>query len=276
MESKTVSVFADIEFPVAENLRATIGINKTRDKKTVVSDVGGNIVDFFATLPLATVDPRLLAVQFFPPFTDYPNATEDGIFKTDDLTHTLRLTHDLSENTKAYVSHSTGFKPTSVNLSVNAVTRRAAEPEFSENLEMGLKHSYEQGYVNIALFDQNIENFQSNTFIGNGFQLVNAGDQRHRGIEFDISHQLDDQWKLGLSAIKIDAEYESFVNGPCSDVNLPNGVVVFPSVDCDNVPQTDENGDPVLNNAGKLLWFHEILLISKGKVQLVSMIGALT
>jgi iron complex outermembrane receptor protein len=249
MESKTVSVFADIEFPVAENWRANIGINKTRDKKTVVSDVGGNIVDFFATLPLATVDSRLLAVQFFPEFTDYPNATEDGIFKTDDLTHTLRLTHDLSDNTKVYASHSTGFKPTSVNLSVNATVRRSAEPEFSENLEMGLKHSYEQGYVNIALFDQNIENFQSNTFIGNGFQLVNAGDQRHRGIEFDISHQLNDQWKLGLSAIKIDAEYESFVDGPCSDVNLPTGEVVFPSVDCDNVPQTDENGDTVLDDA---------------------------
>jgi iron complex outermembrane receptor protein len=234
MEAKTVSVFANMEFPLADNWAANIGVNKTWDEKTVVSMVEENVEDFFATLPLAAVDPRLLAVQFFPPFTDYPNDTESGIFKTDDITHTLRLTHDLSDNTKFYASHSTGFKPTSVNLSVNATERRTALPEHSENIEFGLKHSYDDGYVNIALFNQNIENFQSNTFVGNGFQLVNAGDQRHQGLELDISHQLDEQWKLGLSAMKINAEYERFEDGPCSDVDLPDGTVVFADVDCDN------------------------------------------
>jgi len=242
MEAKTVSVFANMEFPLVDNWTANIGVNKTWDEKTVVSMVEENVNDFFATLPLAAVDQRLAAVQFFPPFTDYPNDSESGIFKTDDITHTLRLTHDLSDSTKFYASHSTGFKPTSVNLSVNATgptpeitaERRSALPEHSQNIEFGLKHSYDAGYVNIALFNQNIENFQSNTFVGNGFQLVNAGDQRHQGLELDISHQLDEQWKLGLSAMKINAEYESFVDGPCSDVDLPNGTVVFNDVDCDN------------------------------------------
>jgi iron complex outermembrane receptor protein len=234
MEAKTVSVFANMEFPLADNWAANIGVNKTWDEKTVVSMVEENVKDFFATLPLAAVDQRLLAVQFFPPFTDYPNDSESGIFKTDDITHTLRLTHDLSDNTKVYASHSTGFKPTSVNLSVNATEKRTALPEHSENIEMGIKHSYDAGYMNIALFNQNIENFQSNTFVGNGFQLVNAGDQRHQGLELDISHQVNEQWKLGLSAMKINAEYESFVDGPCSDVDLPDGTVVFNDVDCDN------------------------------------------
>jgi iron complex outermembrane receptor protein len=234
MEAKTVSVFANMEFPLADNWAANIGVNKTWDEKTVVSMVEENVEDFFATLPLAAVDQRLLAVQFFPPFTDYPNDSESGIFKTDDITHTLRLTHDLSDNTKVYASHSTGFKPTSVNLSVNATEKRTALPEHSENIEMGIKHSYDAGYMNIALFNQNIENFQSNTFVGNGFQLVNAGDQRHQGLELDISHQVNEQWKLGLSAMKINAEYESFVDGPCSDVDLPDGTVVFNDVDCDN------------------------------------------
>jgi iron complex outermembrane receptor protein len=243
MEAKTVSVFANMEFPLADNWAANIGVNKTWDEKTVVSMVEENVEDFFATLPLAAVDQRLLAVQFFPPFTDYPNDTESGIFKTDDITHTLRLTHDLSDNTKFYASHSTGFKPTSVNLSVNATEKRTALPEHSENIEFGLKHSYDDGYVNIALFNQNIENFQSNTFVGNGFQLVNAGDQRHQGLELDISHQLDEQWKLGLSAMKINAEYERFEDGPCSDVDLPDGTVVFADVDCDNVSSLDENGE---------------------------------
>jgi iron complex outermembrane receptor protein len=251
MNAKTLSLFANVEFPIAEDWSASIGLNKTKDEKTVTADV--EIVDLFASLPLAAVDPRLSAVQFFPPFTNYPNDSENGIFKSDDLTHTLRLTHDLSENTKAYVSHSTGFKPTSVNLSVNATdaTKRAADPERSDNFEIGIKHSHDSGYINAAIFNQNIEGFQSNTFVGNGFQLVNAGDQRHKGIEIDMKQQLTEEWVMGLSAIKIDAEYESFVNGPCDHVAIdvpapteadPSATVstlVFPTVACD----VDEDGD---------------------------------
>ena len=212
MNSKTLSLYANLEFPVAEDWTASIGINKTDDKKTVVSDV--IIDDLFASLPLPS---SLTAFQFFPPFVNYPNDNEDGIFESDDVTHTLRLTHDLSENTKVYVSQSTGFKPTSVNLSVNAndATKRAADPEYSENFEIGVKHSHDAGYVNLALFDQTIEGFQSNTFVGNGFQLVNAGNQTHRGIELDSMTAVSDSLVVGLSAMLLDPEYVSFVNGPC-------------------------------------------------------------
>ena len=103
-----------------------------------------------------------------------------------------------------------------MNLSVNATTpdTRAADPEFSENFEIGVKHSHDSGYINTAIFNQNIEGFQSNTFVGTGFQLVNAGDQRHKGIEIDMKQQLSDEWVMGLSAIKIDAEYESLLMVP--------------------------------------------------------------
>ena len=229
MSSKTLSVFANVDFPVAEDWTASVGINKTDDEKTVVADVV--IDDLFASLPLPSL---LTAFQFFPPFVNYPNASEDGVFKSDDLTHTLRLTHDLSENTKVYASHSTGFKPISVNLSVNAndATKRAADPEFSENIEIGMKHTHDAGYINLALFDQSIEGFQSNTFVGNGFQLVNAGNQKHRGIELDTMTALSDSWVVGLSAIKLDAEYVSFVNGPCDSG--------FQTIACDDGKQTKD------------------------------------
>ena len=212
MNAKTTSLYANVEFPVAEDWTASIGVNKTDDEKTVVADV--IIQDLFASLPLPST---LTAFQFFPPFVNYPNASEDGVFKSDDMTHTLRLTHDLNDNTKVYASHSTGFKPTSVNLSVNAndATKRAADPEYSENIEIGMKHTHDAGYINLAVFDQTIEGFQSNTFVGNGFQLVNAGNQKHRGIELDSMTALSESLVIGLSAMVLDAEYVSFVNGPC-------------------------------------------------------------
>ena len=239
MSSKTLSLFANLEFPLADDWSASVGLNKTKDEKHVTSDVV--IEDVFATVPWELIDPRLAAFKFFPPFTAYPEAGRD--FDSDDMTHTLRLTHDYTDNTKVYLSHSTGFKPTSVNLSVNATTpdTRAANPEFSENVEIGIKHSHDSGYINAAIFNQNIEGFQSNTFVGTGFQLVNAGDQRHKGLEIDMKQQLSEDWALGLSAIKIDAEYESFVNGPCQ--TSPEGPGIFPSVECDpGLPTRDLSG----------------------------------
>ena len=236
MTAKTLSLFANVEFPLADDWSASVGLNKTKDEKHVKADVV--VVDNFAAQPWELLSEDLNAFKFFPPFTAYPENGRD--FKSDDLTHTLRLTHDYADNTKVYVSHSTGFKPTSVNLSVNATTpdTRAADPEFSENFEIGVKHSHDSGYINAALFNQNIEGFQSNTFVGTGFQLVNAGDQRHKGIEVDMKQQLSDEWVMGLSAIKIDAEYESFVNGPCETVT--EGLLVFPSIACDAGKKTKD------------------------------------
>lgn len=241
MNAKTLSLFANIDFPIAENWSGSFGLNHTSDKKTVTADV--TIVDLFASLPLAAVDSRLSAVQFFPPFTNYPNENETGVFESDDLTHTLRVMYDLNEDTKLYASHSTGFKPTSVNLSVNATdaSKRAANPEESSNIEFGIKHTNNKGYINAAFFDQSIEGFQSNTFVGNGFQLVNAGDQRHIGLELDIKQEITDDWLVGLSAIKIDAEYESFTNGPCSHVTMGD-FLVFPTVACDVDSEGDSTG----------------------------------
>lgn len=236
MSSKTLSLFANVDLALADNWSASLGLNKTKDEKYVTSDVV--VEDVFASIPWELINPELAGFKFFPPFTAYPENGRD--FDSDDLTHTFRLTHDYGENTKVYASHSTGFKPISVNLSVNATTpdTRAADPEFSENFEIGVKHSHDSGYINAALFNQNIEGFQSNTFVGTGFQLVNAGDQRHQGLEIDIKQQLSDNWALGLSAININAEYESFVNGPCETVT--ESIVVFPSIACDEGKRTKD------------------------------------
>lgn len=249
MNSKTASLFLNADIPLADNWTATVGLNKTHDKKTVSSNV--EIEDEFSKLNLdgmadVTGNADLLdakIAQFFVPFTNYPNDDgEDGIFKSDDLTHTLRLTYDLSESTKVYASHSTGFKPISVNLSVNATDSesRIADEEYSENLEVGVKHSLINGYINIALFDQKIEGFQSNTFNGQAFELTNAGNQKHRGFELDMKQQVSENLLLGLSAMYIDAKYIDYDRGPCSQVTMNHDaddttteILVFPSVACD-------------------------------------------
>ena len=44
-------------------------------------------------------------------------------------------------------------------------------PEEAENFEIGLKKTFSNGYVNLSLFNMSVEGYQSNLFIGTGFNL---------------------------------------------------------------------------------------------------------
>ncbi len=61
---------------------------------------------------------------------------------------------------------------------------------------LGAKFAYNTFAVNVALFDQEIEGFQSNTFSGTGFNLTNAGKQSTQGMEVDASWNATDNLLL--------------------------------------------------------------------------------
>ena len=63
---------------------------------------------------------------------------------------------------------------------------RYAGPEESTVYELGFKGQWDRTQLNVAIFDQSIEGFQSNIFVGTGFVLANAGKQSTTGIEVDI------------------------------------------------------------------------------------------
>ena len=222
MSAEALSIFTQMDYSFSDQLTVTLGLNYTEDEKDVTPSV--IVVDDFAALPLTAVGLGALAgLQLFPPFPDYgPGTSETGNFKSDDLTHTLRLAYDINDSMTVYASHSTGFKATSVNMSVDGRTpgNRAADPEEATNIEVGLKASFDNGYLNLAYFDQTIEGFQSNVFGGTGFNLENAGEETHEGIELDSVFALSENLVVGLSAMYIDAVYNEFLNGTCDDTGL--------------------------------------------------------
>lgn len=222
MQNEAISLFGTVDYQITDALGVSLGLNYTEDEKVVVADV--DIDDPFGSLPLAAVNPALAALQFFPPFTDYPNANETGVFESDDVTHSLRFTYELDDSTSIYVSHSTGFKATSVNMSVDARTVRSAKPEEAQNIEIGLKKSLDNGFINVALFEQEIDGFQSNLFTGTGFALINAGLQVHTGAEIDAAYALSENLTVTASATYIDPEYETYNAVPDLTGQAPAGV----------------------------------------------------
>ncbi len=180
-----------------------------------------------ATNPAAGLAP----IQFLPPNLDFPNVVEDGRSDDDELTYTLRLSYDVSDSLSIYGGVSTGFKASSWNLSrdtgplagdIPALTAaglrtanlipgtRFASPEEATVYELGLKAKFERGAINLAIFDQSIEGFQSNAFIGTGFNLANAGEQSTQGIEFDLTYFPVDSLKLTLAGTLLDPIYDDF------------------------------------------------------------------
>ncbi len=173
----------------------------------------------------------LQPLQFLPPYLDYPNVIEDGRSDDDELTYTVRLAFDVNDSLNIYAGVSTGFKATSWNLSrdsrptvadIPALTAaglrtpnlnsgtRFAGPEDATVYELGLKAKFDRFAINLAIFDQSIEGFQSNAFIGTGFNLTNAGEQSTTGIEFDITYYPIDSLKLSLAGTLLDPIYDDF------------------------------------------------------------------
>ncbi len=173
----------------------------------------------------------LRTLQFQVPFQNTPNAVEDGKTDDDELSYTFRLAYDISDSVNVYGGVSTGFKASSINLSrdsrpvaadVIAIRNagfavpnlingtRFAGPEEATVYEIGVKAKFDRAAFNLAIFDQSIKGFQSNVFLGTGFDLVSAGEQSTTGAEFDVTFYPTDALQLKLAGTFLDSTYDSF------------------------------------------------------------------
>jgi len=218
LENESISLFGQFDYHLNDRLTASLGLNYTYDEKEAILVQESN--DLFSSLNLPLVNPfgaLLEPLQFLPATPNLLSSEADSRTDDDELTYSLRLAYAVSDNLNAYVSYSTGFKASSFNLSRDTeLDFRFADPEEAEVFEIGLKGSFSRGSFNLALFDQSLENFQSNTFIGTGFALANAGEQSVIGAEFDITYYPVDALQLKFSATLLDPEFESFVLGPAT------------------------------------------------------------
>ena len=186
-------------------------------------------------------------LQFIPPFLGVPNAVEDGEIDDDNFSYTIRLSYDATPNLNLYATYATGFKAASVNLSRDSrpfpadqmalagaglITNnlvfgtRFAEPEESTVYEFGAKGNWSVLSANLAIFQQEIEGFQSNIFTGSGFALANAGKQSTFGVELESQVFLTDAFTLNFGLTYLDPIYDEFVFSSVGDLSgtVPAGI----------------------------------------------------
>jgi iron complex outermembrane receptor protein len=179
-------------------------------------------------------------LQLFAPFLAIPNVVEPGRTADDKFTYTARLAFDATDHINAYVSFATGYKASSVNLSrdsrpllsdaaaINAAGiavvnqtygSRFAGPESSTVYEAGIKGSWRNASVNIAVFDQKIKGFQANSFTGLGFILSNAGQQSVRGFEIEGMFKPVPELTISGGLTYLDPKYDTYLLSPLGDAS---------------------------------------------------------
>jgi iron complex outermembrane receptor protein len=268
LDNQAYSLFGTVDYKATDRLTFTVGLNYTHDAKQATSNVTTSepfsAVDLVAVgvalgVPRAVANTAanpligLQALQFLPPFLNFPNAIESGRTRDGDLSYILRAAYRLNDHLNFYASYATGFKASSFNLSrdsrpspadfipgspaslpvpaaspirtaglalPNLTTgSRFAGPEDSKVYEIGLRGSFRRATINLTAFRQEIDGFQSNTFTGRGFVLANAGSQTTRGIEFEGTLTPFEPLTLFLNATYLDAKYDTFVASPVGDLS---------------------------------------------------------
>ena len=172
-----------------------------------------------ATNPQVNALLGLTPLQFSPPAPDYAAARSE-----DNLSGNFIASYDVSDNLNVYASYSTGYKAGGFNVSSTAAVINALEfdPEISTSIEVGLKAQLFDSTMrlDVAAFSQTLEDFQSNNFNGTAFVLDNAGEVIIRGVEVESMWRPNESfmWTGGVTYL-LDAEYETYTNAPCDDLN---------------------------------------------------------
>ncbi len=221
LDNESYSLFSELEYALTDSLVGTIGLNYTRDQKEF--SIQQDLTDVRSLIEL----PGLLGVipSIIPNSVDIPNAIESNETEDDELTYSARLQWSVTDNINIYGSYATGFKASSINLSRDSAPNEAdfarlqaagiagpnsfagtriADPETVDVFEIGVKALFNNGAINVSVFDQTLDDFQDQIFTSSRAILSNAGESNSKGIDFDISYLPTDSLLFTLKGTLID------------------------------------------------------------------------
>ncbi|MFU8765091.1 MAG: TonB-dependent receptor [Haliea sp.] len=244
-DSDSFAVFGQGTFNLSDRLRLTVGLRYTEENKEVdtnqflsdsITGMGSPSENFFLRFIQAT--------SFNAYIYDFNEKRS-----TDKWLPSVNVQWDASENSMLYASFSQGFKsggftdaddgepggltpgafPCIPGQPVSACydpTNPNDDFEFEDEevdaFEIGGKHTLLDGgmTLNWAAFYTQYDNLQTSIFKGLGFGVTNAAKSEITGIEVDMLWQATDRLRIGVSGAWLDASYDSFVDAPCTAVQL--------------------------------------------------------
>lgn len=136
----------------------------------------------------------------------------DMRFEDDELVYTIKGSYILNEDTNIYAGFTHGFKSGGFNLDVSSHSG-GSDPRFDSEIvdayEIGLKTIFWDGraLANVALFYQDLEDFQVLEFDGIRRVTYNVPKAESWGVEFESQAQFTDTFGMNLRVTYVSAEY---------------------------------------------------------------------
>jgi outer membrane receptor protein involved in Fe transport len=221
-QSKNFALFTHNIFRVTDRISATVGLRYTRERKTLTADLFSNtqcgayraniarLRAFAANPGLGALSPaaaalaNALATNVLPQGAAVPCAINSvsgnfsgGKKSESKVSGTAVLSYKPVDELLTYASFSRGYKAGGFNLDRNGLVQGqedlndlAFAPELVNAFELGAKYNGRGIDVNVALFRQDFDNFQLNTFNGVTFVVenINSCSESLGGADTDNSN----------------------------------------------------------------------------------------
>lgn len=215
IRSKSVAVFANIDWALTEKLHVQPGIRFNYDEKDVSYDrktYGG----------LETDDPDLIALKHVV-FTEqaFTNSGDET-----NLTYLFSVSYRATNRINAYGTFSTSYKPIGVNVAglpvidgQVALDLGVIKPEYVKHFEAGVKTTPNDDLIfNVTFYNTDIDDYQTNVQSGqlgvNRGYIANAEKVNVKGAEIDAQWRAGRNFTVNGALTYTDGRYVTFTNAP--------------------------------------------------------------
>ena len=231
---RNFSVFTNNTFKLTDQLAFNFGLRYSDDRKRGIGfQTAANSPACIGVLTNPMLQPGGALAGFLPlaagltcfPFSTANNIPGAGtpanpivpapfnrVYKNDQLIYTGKLTFKPTENINTYLSYTRGYKAGGFNLDPSAAAGGADprfKPEIVRAYEAGIKtRLLNNGLTaNLAIFHQDLKNFQVLEFTGVQFQTFNVAKAKSTGAELELNARLSKSLSAKMAYTYTDARY---------------------------------------------------------------------
>ncbi|MCV6613806.1 MAG: TonB-dependent receptor, partial [Cellvibrionaceae bacterium] len=162
-------------------------------------------------------------LQLVVPWDDF-----NADYADDNISGTISLNYQFSEDMSGYARFARGYKSGGLNMDraaplttpgnhvVSDPSIVVFKPELVDTFELGMKSRLLDNRLNLnaAVFLQELEDYQFQSFTSTGFVVRNAAKTEGKGIELDFAFKPSANWFISGGVVWQDVNYDEFPDGP--------------------------------------------------------------
>ena len=213
-DAETASAFGELTWRFADDWSLTGGLRYAYDKKeaTLVTQT----TEIFQREQ--TDNPILIGVA--GSLLNRTDGVLDDDRSTDNVSYSVNLAWDYSDEGMAYLRTARGFKSGGFNPNVGDADPDKFEYDDEEvnSVELGAKMTLLDGAaeLNMAAFYTELTDLQVSSFVDSGFIVGNAAESTSQGVEIEGRWQAAPFLDFALSVAYLDSTYDDFPGAPCT------------------------------------------------------------